>query len=70
MPAGTNPSPTTIALADRLSAAGAHCDLRLWPRRMHAFHTLAALVPESRTAYRESGRFVIAAVESPAAQAI
>ncbi|WP_433621660.1 alpha/beta hydrolase [Nocardia sp. CA-120079] len=59
-----------IALADRLSAAGAPCDLRLWPDQMHVFHTLAALVPESRTAYRASGRFVIEALESPAAQAI
>lgn len=59
-----------IALADRLGAAGARCDLRLWPHQMHVFHTLAALVPESRTAYRASGRFVIEALESPAAQAI
>ncbi|WP_063037745.1 alpha/beta hydrolase [Nocardia pseudovaccinii] len=59
-----------IALADHWSAAGARCDLRLWARQMHVFHTLAALVPESRMAYRASGRFVIEALESPAAQAI
>ncbi|MFX0577690.1 alpha/beta hydrolase [Nocardia nepalensis] len=59
-----------IALADRLGTAGTRCDLRLWPHQMHVFHTLAALVPESRTAYRESGRFVTDVLESPAAQAI
>ncbi|MEV5833304.1 alpha/beta hydrolase [Nocardia sp. NPDC052112] len=59
-----------VAFADRLSTAGARCDLRLWPRQMHVFHTLAALVPESRTVYRMSGRFVIDTLESTAAQAI
>lgn len=47
-----------IALAERLRAAGAACELEVWPDQMHVFHALPALVPEARTAYRAAARFV------------
>ncbi|WP_169338160.1 alpha/beta hydrolase [Nocardia vinacea] len=47
-----------IALAERLRAAGAVCELEVWPDQMHVFHALPALVPEARTAYRAAARFV------------
>lgn len=42
----------SIELADRLDRAGARCELQVWPDQMHVFHALAALIPESRSAYR------------------
>lgn len=47
-----------IALSERLRAAGAVCELAVWPDQMHVFHAMPALVPEARTAYRAAARFV------------
>lgn len=48
----------SVDLADRLDRAGAHCELQVWPDQMHVFHALAALVPESRSAYRAAAQFI------------
>lgn len=44
-------------MASRLAVAGADCELQVWPGQVHAFPSLAVL-PESRAAIREIGRFV------------
>ncbi|WP_280260193.1 alpha/beta hydrolase [Nocardia abscessus] len=46
------------ALAAGLHAAGASCELVLWPNQMHVFHVFAAMVPEARIAYRGAARFI------------
>ncbi|MFG1772607.1 alpha/beta hydrolase [Nocardia salmonicida] len=51
-------------LARRWRATGAHCELQVWPDQMHAFQTLPAVVPESRTAYRAAARFVAAHLDT------
>ncbi|UGT67694.1 alpha/beta hydrolase [Nocardia gipuzkoensis] len=50
-------------LANRWTAAGAHCELQVWPDQMHVFQALPALIPESRFAYRAAGRFVTSILE-------
>jgi len=44
-------------MASRLAVAGADCELQVWRGQVHAFPSLAVL-PESRAAIREIGRFV------------
>ncbi|MTE12845.1 alpha/beta hydrolase [Nocardia aurantiaca] len=56
-----------VALAAGLRAAGAHCLLHIWPGQLHVFHTLPAVVPESRSAYRAAARFVAAHLDPAAA---
>ncbi|MGW0179263.1 alpha/beta hydrolase [Nocardia sp. NPDC003345] len=56
-----------VALAERWSAAGAHCELRVWRDQMHAFQVMPALVPESRFSYRATARFVSTVLDSTAA---
>ncbi len=45
-------------LAAALTAAGAHCDLRVWPGQVHVFPAFAAILPEGRLAIRQAGEFV------------
>lgn len=56
-----------VALAERWTAAGAACELRVWRDQMHAFQVLPALVPESRLAYRAAARFVSSVLDIAAA---
>ncbi|NUP27141.1 MAG: alpha/beta hydrolase [Nocardia sp.] len=56
-----------VALAERWTAAGAVCELRVWRDQMHAFQVLPALVPESRLAYRAAARFVATVLDTTAA---
>ncbi|MGW1737522.1 alpha/beta hydrolase [Nocardia sp. NPDC001965] len=56
-----------VALAERWTAAGAVCELRVWRDQMHAFQVLPALVPESRLAYRAAARFVATVLGTTAA---
>lgn len=56
-----------VALAQRWTATGAVCELRVWPDQMHAFQVLPALIPESRLAYRSAARFVAAVLDTTAA---
>lgn len=46
-----------VALAERLRAAGARCDLQVWPDQTHVFQMMPALVPEARVAFRAVGRY-------------
>jgi acetyl esterase/lipase len=45
-------------MADRLSAADVPCELQVWHGQVHAFPVLGNLLPESRAAIVEIGRFV------------
>ena len=45
-------------MAERLAAAGARCELQIWPGQVHAFPVLAELLPESRAAVGEIARFI------------
>ncbi|PPJ23426.1 alpha/beta hydrolase [Nocardia nova] len=58
-----------VELADRLRAAGAHCDLQVWPDQTHVFQMMPALVPEAHIALRAVGRYtdaILAAAEAAA----
>lgn len=45
-------------MAARLVQAGVRCDLHIWQGQMHAFALLAGLLPEARTAVRETAAFL------------
>lgn len=49
-------------MADRLAQAGSECDLQVWDRQVHVFQAAADLLPESRRAIAEIGRFIRSAV--------
>jgi acetyl esterase/lipase len=46
------------AMAHRLAEAGVECTLQVWDRQLHVFQMFGPLLPESRTALRDIGRFV------------
>jgi monoterpene epsilon-lactone hydrolase len=55
-------------LARRMWAAGAHCELQVWPGQVHVFPAFFPLIPEGRAAIRYAGEFLHAATaESVAA---
>ncbi|WP_406229891.1 alpha/beta hydrolase [Nocardia sp. NBC_01009] len=60
----------SIELADRLDRAGARCELQVWPDQMHVFHALAALIPESRSAYRAAALFITTNLDRAATLAV
>lgn len=45
-------------LHDMAVAAGARCDLELWPGRIHVFQALPLLVPEAAQALRRTRQFI------------
>jgi acetyl esterase/lipase len=45
-------------MAHRLAEAGVPCTLQIWDRQLHVFQMFGPLLPESRTALRDIGRFV------------
>ncbi|MBL1078583.1 alpha/beta hydrolase [Nocardia sp. 2] len=47
-------------LRDMAEVAGAHCELELWPGRIHVFQALPLLVPEAGAALRRVAAFVSA----------
>lgn len=49
-------------LRDMAVAAGARCDLELWPGRIHVFQALPLLVPEAEPALRRTAHFVASAL--------
>ena len=49
-------------MANRLGAADVPCELQVWHGQVHAFPVLGNLLPESRAAIREVGRFVRVAI--------
>ena len=50
-------------MAERLSAADVPCELQVWEGQVHAFPVLGNLLPESRAAIAEIGRFVRGLIE-------
>ncbi len=52
------------ALADALTAAGAHCDLEIWPGQMHVFQALPRAVPEAAPALARAADFIISELEA------
>ncbi|MBF6240576.1 alpha/beta hydrolase [Nocardia otitidiscaviarum] len=54
-------------LRDMAVAAGARCDLELWPGRIHVFQALPLLVPEAAQALRRTRGFVAGALDEAAA---
>ncbi|WP_280254776.1 alpha/beta hydrolase [Nocardia wallacei] len=49
-------------LRDMAVAAGARCELELWPGRIHVFQALPLLVPEAAPALRRTADFVASAL--------
>lgn len=47
-----------IALADDLRAAGARCELQIWPDQVHVFQALPRLTPEAAPAMRRIAAFI------------
>ncbi|GAB3476862.1 alpha/beta hydrolase [Amycolatopsis cihanbeyliensis] len=45
-------------LARSLRAAGAHCELEIWPGQMHVFQALPLLIPEARPALATAAGFI------------
>ncbi len=45
------------AMAHRLAEAGVPCTLQVWDRQVHVFQMFGPLLPESREALRDIGRF-------------
>ena len=43
-------------------AAGAHCELQVWPGQVHVFPAFHRIVPEGRLAIAYVGEFVRAAL--------
>lgn len=62
-------APDAVALAERLHAAGAYCELQEWPDQTHVFQMMPALVPEARFAFGAVGRFTDAVLASAEASA-
>ena len=50
-----------------LKAAGAECELQVWPGQMHVFQMLNQVLPEARAAILETARFVRTAIAAAAA---
>lgn len=46
------------AMAKSMAAAGATCELQVWPGQVHGFSVFAGLLPEARTALRNAGTFL------------
>ncbi len=49
-------------LRDMATEAGVHCELELWPGRIHVFQALPLLVPEAGPALRRAADFVLSAL--------
>lgn len=58
--------PDAETIAHRLAAAGTECELQIWDRQVHVFQAAADLLPESRRAIAEIGRFIRSAVPARA----
>jgi epsilon-lactone hydrolase len=56
-------------LAEALRAAGASCELQIWPGQMHVFQMFNRLFPEARAAMREAAQFARACVGADAVEA-
>lgn len=54
-------------LAERMWAAGAHCELQVWPGQVHVFPAFFPLIPEGRAAIRYVGEFLRGATAEPVA---
>ncbi|MGW5051079.1 alpha/beta hydrolase [Actinokineospora sp. NPDC004072] len=56
-------------MAAVITAAGAHCELQVWPGQVHVFPAFHALIPEARAAIGYVGEFVRSALATARAAA-
>ena len=51
-------------LAAALGAAGARCELEVWPGQMHVFQALSRVVPEARPALDRAAEFIVTELDA------